>query len=81
MVFNATIINISVLSCRSVLLGEETALFCPLSIRLRIKASDCPFGNFILLKNIISYRHPVLDTEEYRVVMQTSRLIWRPSWS
>ena len=57
-----------------------SALFCPLSIRFRINASECPFGNFILLKNIISDRQPVLV---YYVVMQASQLIWRPMrwWS
>ena len=50
MVFNAAIINISVISLRSLLLGEETALLCPLSIRLRIKASDCPLSIRLRIK-------------------------------
>jgi hypothetical protein len=37
-----------------------SALFCPLTICSRIKAAECPFGNFILLKHIISDRHQSL---------------------
>ena len=57
-----------------------SALFCPWSIHSRIKAAECPFGNFNLLKHITSDRQPVLDTEVYPVVMQASQLIWRSSW-
>jgi hypothetical protein len=57
-----------------------SALFCPWSIHSRIKAAECPFGNFNLLKHIPSDRQPVLDTEVYPVVMQASQLIWRSSW-
>ena len=46
-----------------------SALFCPWSIRSRIKAAECPFGNFNLLKHFTSDRQPVLDTEVYPVVM------------
>ena len=57
-----------------------SALFCPLSICSRIKAAECSFGNFILLKDIISDGQPVLDTEVYPAVMQASQLIWMSSW-
>jgi hypothetical protein len=57
-----------------------SALFCPLSICSRINAAECPFGDFILQKHIISDRQPVLATKVYPVVMQASQLIWRSSW-